>query len=962
VAGPHDRTSGAPRRLETDLRAALRGEVLFSPGDRALYSTDASNYRHVPIGVVVPRDIEDLVAAVQVCRAHDAPILPRGGGTSLAGQCCNVAVVLDCSKYLRRIVAVDPAARTARVQPGVVLDALRAAAEVHGLTFGPDPASHGWCTLGGMIGNNSCGVHSIMAGKTDANVVSLDVLTYDGVRMQVGATTDAALDRIVAGGDRRGDVHARLRALRDRYADRIRTRYPDVPRRVSGYNLDALLPENGFDVARALVGTEGTCVTVLEATVRLIESPPGRTLLVLGYPDVFAAADAVPAVLAAGCIGLEGFDQVMVDGMRATGLHASNLSLLPDGGGWLLAEFGGEDADEAAGRARALMTSIGRGAGAPSTRLFEDTQDQRRVWEIRESGLAATVSVPGQPNTWEGWEDAGVPVERLGGYLRELRALADRYGYRCPLYGHFGDGCVHNRMTYDLRTPGGVAAYRAFVEEAADLVVSYGGSLSGEHGDGQSRAELLPKMFGPELVVAFREFKSIWDPNGQMNPGRVVDPLPLDGDLRLGPDYRPARPTTVFAFPADGGSLAAAAERCVGVGKCRRTEGGVMCPSYMATRDERHSTRGRARLLVEVMRGDPLTQGWRDANVRDALDLCLSCKGCKSDCPVSVDVATYKAEYLHHHYRGRVRPRAAYATGMIHRWARAGSLAPGMANALTGAPGVSAVVKAAAGIAPGRRVPKLARQTFRRWFEARGPQGEVGKRSVVLWPDTFTDRFHPWVARAAVEVLEAAGHRVLLPTRGLCCGRPLYDHGMLTHARREGRRSVESLRPFADRGVPIVGLEPSCVAVFRDELPNLFPNDAATREVAAAMRTFAEFADDRPEVAPAGTLDRPALVQTHCHQHAVMGFDADLRVMARAGLEVERPNPGCCGMAGGFGFERGRKYEVSCAVAEQALLPALREAPADVLVLADGFSCREQIAQLGGRRALHLAEALRMAR
>jgi Fe-S oxidoreductase len=382
----------------------------------------------------------------------------------------------------------------------------------------------------------------------------------------------------------------------------------------------------------------------------------------------------------------------------------------------------------------------------------------------------------------------------------------------------------------------------------------------------------------------------------------------------------------------------------------------------MATRDERHSTRGRARLLVEVMRGDPLTQGWRDANVRDALDLCLSCKGCKSDCPVSVDVATYKAEYLHHHYRGRVRPRAAYATGMIHRWARAGSLAPGMANALTGAPGVSAVVKAAAGIAPGRRVPKLARQTFRRWFEARGPQGEVGKRSVVLWPDTFTDRFHPWVARAAVEVLEAAGHRVLLPTRGLCCGRPLYDHGMLTHARREGRRSVESLRPFADRGVPIVGLEPSCVAVFRDELPNLFPNDAATREVAAAMRTFAEFADDRPEVAPAGTLDRPALVQTHCHQHAVMGFDADLRVMARAGLEVERPNPGCCGMAGGFGFERGRKYEVSCAVAEQALLPALREAPADVLVLADGFSCREQIAQLGGRRALHLAEALRMAR
>jgi FAD/FMN-containing dehydrogenase/Fe-S oxidoreductase len=914
----------------------------------------------VPIGVVVPRDGEDLVAAVGVCRAHDAPILPRGGGTSLAGQCCNVAVVLDCSKHLRRIVEIDPDAGTARVEPGVVLDELRAAAEAHGLTFGPDPASHGWCTLGGMIGNNSCGVHSIMAGKTDANVVALDVLTYDGARMTVGPTPDADLDRIVAEGGRRGAVHAGLRDLRDRHADRIRERFPDVPRRVSGYNLDALLPEHGFDVARALVGTEGTCVTVLEATVRLIESPPARVLLVLGYPDVYAAADAVPEVLAGGCIGLEGFDQVMVDGMRATGLHADNLSLLPEGAGWLLAEFGGADRDEATGRARDLMTAIGRGEAAPSVRLFVDGHEQRRVWEIRESGLAATVSVPGQPNTWEGWEDAGVPVERLGGYLRDLRALAGRYGYDCPLYGHFGDGCVHNRMTYDLRTPDGVAGYRAFVEEAADLVVGYGGSLSGEHGDGQSRAELLPKMFGPELVDAFREFKSIWDPRGRMNPGKIVDPLPLDRDLRLGPGYRPARSATVFAFPADGGSLAAAAERCVGVGKCRRTDGGVMCPSYMATRDERHSTRGRARLLVEVMRGDPVGGGWRDQGVRDALDLCLSCKGCKSDCPVSVDMAAYKAEFLHHHYRGRLRPRVAYATGLVHRWARAGSLAPGVANALTRTPGVSASVKAAAGVAGERTVPRLARRTFRSWFERRGDHPAATADDVVLWPDTFTNHFQPWVAKASVEVLERAGHRVLLPPRGLCCGRPLYDHGMLTRARREGRRSVEALRPFSQRGVAIVGLEPSCVAVFRDELPNLFPDDPATRDVAAGTRTFAEFMDDHPQAVPESATGRHALVQTHCHQHAVLGFEADLRVMARGGLDVERPNPGCCGMAGGFGFERGRKYEVSCAVAEQALLPALREAPDDALVLADGFSCREQIAQLSGRRALHLAEALRM--
>jgi FAD/FMN-containing dehydrogenase/Fe-S oxidoreductase len=950
-----------PRELESDLRAALRGEVLFTPGDRALYATDSSNYRQVPIGVVVPRDVDDLVAAVEICAAHDAPILPRGGGTSLAGQCCNVAVVLDCSKHLRRIVDVDPVAMTARVEPGVVLDQLRAAAEVHGLTFGPDPASHGWCTLGGMIGNNSCGVHSIMAGKTDVNVASLDVLTYDGARMRVGATSDAELDRIVAEGGRRGDVHARLRDLRDRHADRIRDRYPDVPRRVSGYNLDALLPENGFHLARALVGTEGTCVTVLEATVRLVTSPPSRVLLVLGYPDVYAAADAVPDVLAGGCIGLEGFDQVMVDGMRATGLHAGNLPLLPDGEGWLLAEFGGETPDDAAAQAHRLMKTLGRSRHAPSMRLFEDPAEQRLVWEIRESGLAATVSVPGRPNTWEGWEDAGVPVEKLGGYLRDLRALAGRYGYSCPLYGHFGDGCVHNRMTYDLRTTEGVAAYRAFVEEACDLVLGYGGSLSGEHGDGQSRSELLPKMFGPELVDAFRAFKSIWDPRGRMNPGKVVDPFPLDRDLRLGPEYAPARQATVFAFPADGGSLATAAERCVGVGKCRRTEGGVMCPSYMATMDERHSTRGRARLLVEVMRGDPLRNGWRDESVRDALDLCLSCKGCRSDCPVSVDVATYKAEFLHHHYAGRLRPRVSYATGLIHRWARAGSRAPAVANALTQTPGVSAVVKAAAGVAGERRVPKLARTTFRTWFEESRRAGGAAQSDVVLWPDTFTNHFQPWIGRAAVEVLEAGGRRVALPPDGLCCGRPLYDHGMLTQARREGRRSVDALRPFVERGVPVVGLEPSCVAVFRDELPNLWPDDPAVARAAASVRTLAEFMDEHPDAVPAGALDRPAIVQTHCHQHAVLGFDADLRVMGRVGLEVERPNPGCCGMAGSFGFERGRKYDVSRRVAGQALLPALSSVPADRMVLADGFSCREQIDQLAGRRALHLAEALRMA-
>ena len=948
------------RALEEDLRSAKAGEVRFSDGDRALYAADASNYRQVPIGVVVPREVSDLVAAVEVCRAHDVPILPRGGGTSLAGQGCNVAVILDCSKYLRRIIEIDPDRRTARVEPGVVLDSLRSAAERHGLTFGPDPASHAWCTIGGMIGNNSCGAHSVMWGKTDANVEELEVLTFGGARMRVGPVSPSDLDRIVAEGGPRGEIHAGLRGLADRIAPLVRARFPGIARRVSGYNLDALLPENGFDLARALVGTEGTCAVVLEATVRLVTSPPNRVLLVLGFPDVYLAADAVPEILAAGCIALEGFDEVMVEALRRKGPR-EDLSLLPEGHGWLLVEFGGETAGEARGGAEDLMARLRRRRGPrPSARLLERPDEQGRVWHIREGGLAATVRVPGEPDTYEGWEDAAVPPERLGAYLRDLRALADRYGYGCPLYGHFGDGCVHNRMTYDLHTRDGVASYRAFVEEAADIVVGYGGSLSGEHGDGQSRGELLPKMFGNELVRAFREFKSIWDPGGRMNPGKVVDPLPIDRDLRLGPDFRPVDPPTAFSFPNDGGSLTRAAGRCVGVGACRRTEGGVMCPSYQATLDEAHSTRGRAHLLLEVMRGDPLRGGWREEAVERSLDLCLSCKGCKVDCPVGVDVATYKAEFLHHHYRGRLRPRQAYAMGLVARWARAGSHAGWAANALASAPGFSRLAKAAAGVAPERRIPRLASETFSDWFAHRGVAGGGGPQ-VLLWPDTFTNFFRPEAGRAATGVLERAGARVLLPPRGLCCGRPLYDWGMLDTARRELRRVLAAMRPVLDRGIPVVGLEPSCVAAFRDELPDLMAGDPDAARLAESTFTLAEFLEQRMPSFDPPALHRRALVQTHCHQHAVMGFGPDRRLLERMGVQVETPNPGCCGMAGAFGFEAGRKYEVSKRIAERALLPALRRAPSDTLIVADGFSCREQIDQLGGRRALHLAEVLGLA-
>src|SRR5581483_3336028 len=593
--------------LAAALSRQIRGEVRFDNGSRALYATDGSSYRQVPIGVVIPHAVDDVITTMAVAREYGAPILCRGGGTSLAGQCCNVAVVIDFSKYMARILEIDPARRLARVQPGVILDHLRAAAEHHHLTFGPDPATHDRCTLGGMIGNNSCGVHSVMAGKSDDNIDALEILTYDGVRMRVGQTSNDDLERIIREGGRRGQIYAGLKSLRDRYADLVRQRYPNIPRRVSGFNLNFLLPENGFHVARALVGSEGTCVTVLEATCNLVESPPERVLLVIAYGDIFQCADHVPEIMSHGPIGLEGIDDLLIEYTRRKGINSEGLALLPEGGGWLLAEFGAETAAEAEAQARRLMNALGTSA---NTRLFTDRQQIKRVWEVRESSLGATSHVPGERLTWEGWEDSAVAPEKLGQYLRELRKLIDRYEYRSVMYGHFGHGCVHGRMTFDMESAAGIRKYRAFVEEAADLVVSFGGSLSGEHGDGQSRAELLPKMFGPELVDAFREFKAIWDPDWKMNPGKVVEPYRLDENLRLGADYNPWQPETHFHYPEDHGSLAHATLRCVGVGKCRRYEGGVMCPSFRVTREEEHSTRGRAHLLWEMTQRGPISGGW----------------------------------------------------------------------------------------------------------------------------------------------------------------------------------------------------------------------------------------------------------------------------------------------------------------------------------------------------------------
>jgi FAD/FMN-containing dehydrogenase/Fe-S oxidoreductase len=950
--------------LERRLKSVVRGEVRFDNGTRALYATDSSNYRQVPIGLVIPLDEADVIATLAACREFGAPVLPRGGGTSLAGQCCNVAVILDFSKYMNRIIALDPTGLTARVQPGIVLDRLRDAAEVHHLTFAPDPATHSRCTLGGMIGNNSCGVHALMGGKTVDNVHALDVMLYDGTRMTVGKTSDTELAQIIAAGGRKGQIYAGLKEIRDRFAPLIREKFPRIPRRVSGYNLDELLPENGFNVARALVGSEGTCVTVLEAELRLMASPPFRRLVCIGFPDAFVAADAIPGILTHKPIGLEGFDGTFVDALRAKGMRLDELTLLPPGRGIILVEFGAwtpEDADaQAENFGRWLEALVPRNGYRICT-----APEAVQLWHVRESALGAVAIQVGRKHQWEGWEDAAVAPDRLGSYLRSLFALMREYGYDSPLYGHFGEGCVHMRMNFDLESEPGILKFREFIDRAADIVCEHGGSISGEHGDGQSRGALLPKMFGPELMDAFRQFKRLWDPDLKMNPGKLIDAREPHQDLRLGADYKPMQAKTHFRFPTDDGSLADATMRCVGVGACRKTDAGVMCPSYMATREEKHSTRGRARLLWEMLQGEVIQDGWKSEDVKDALDLCLSCKTCKTECPTNVDLATYKAEFLAHYYEGRMRPLHAYAFGMIDRWARLASFTPRLANTLGKFGPIRALTNALLHLEPSRTLPEFAASTFRSRLKKTGRSlavaaagaGAAKAGEVLLWADTFTNYFQPHIAEAAHEVLTAAGFRVKVLERHVCCGRPLYDFGMLDMAKRYLLDSMDALEAELAAGTPIVVLEPSCASVFRDEAVNLLPDDPRSAKVRAQVMLLSEFLVTRaPGFKPAAS-QKKMLLHVHCHQRAIFNVKDEATALAATGGEVQLLDSGCCGMAGPFGFEK-KSFEVSQMLGERALLPAVRAAAPGTVIVTGGFSCREQIAQNTGRRAVHLAEVL----
>jgi FAD/FMN-containing dehydrogenase/Fe-S oxidoreductase len=958
---PHE-DFAAHSALEARIRATVRGEVRFDPASRALYATDASNYRQAPIGVVLPLDAEDVIATVAACREFGAAVLSRGGGTSIPGQCCNVAVVMDFSKHMRRIISVDYDSMRARVEPGVVLDTLRAEAEKRKLTFAPDPATHNRCTIGGMIGNNSCGVHALMGGKTVDNIESLEVLLYDGTRMTLGPMSEPALDAAIAAGGRAGQIYAGLKRIRDQYASLVRERFPDIPRRVSGFNLDQLLPENSFHIARALVGTESTCATVLEATVRLMKSPQHRQLVVLGFPDVFAAADAVPEILKHKPIGLEGFDALLVDFLRRKQMALEDIALLPNGRGFLLVEFGGDCDDDAREQADGLAKAAQDWTVSPQVKRVEGKQAES-IWRVRESALGAVTFVPGIPELWEGWEDSAVPPENLGVYLRRLQSLVEEFGYTMPIYGHFGQGCIHTRISYDMRTVEGVKAYREFIERAADIVLELGGSLSGEHGDGQCRGALLPKMFGSELMQAFREFKALWDPDNKMNPGKMMgtpdEPTIYQPEdkLRVGPGYHAARPHTHFAFPDDDGSFAHGAMRCVGVGACRKTESGTMCPSYMATREEQHSTRGRAHLLWELMQGDVLPDAWRNEQVHEALDLCLSCKACKHECPVRVDMATYKAEFLAHHYEGRIHPLPHYLFGFMDRWARLASFAPSLANATLELPGVEAIAKRIADVAPQRSIPRFAHRTFLQQ-QPTPSSNHHDDKTVLLWPDTWNNYLQPQVLDAAARLLRSAGFRVVFPRRHICCGRPLYDFGFLDQARRYLDDVLRRLAPQIDAGMPFIVLEPSCASFFLEELRNFYPDSERAHRLGKQTYLLADFLAARaPHWQPPSLTGHRIVLHGHCHHKSIFNMKAERSLLESTGAQVTMLDSGCCGMAGPFGFERD-KYEVSQTLGERVLLPAVRAADANTIIVTDGFSCREQIEQNTDRRAVHVAQVL----
>lgn len=919
-------------------------EVGRSALARATYSSDASLYRVQPQLVVWPRHVDEIGLTLAACRDHGVPLTARGAGTSIAGNAVGPGVVLDTSRHLNRILEVDVGSRTAVVEPGVVHATLQSYAQRVGLRFGPDPSTHNRCTIGGMIGNNACGARALAFGRTSDNVIALDVVDGGGRRLSLGRPNGSSPDAV-------GAPLAELHALVARNLATVRTQFGRFARQGSGYALEHLLPERHFDVCRALVGSEGTLALVERATVRLVTDPLHRILIVLGYPSMADAADATPQLLAHHPTACEGLDERIVAPLRG---RPACPPPLPRGKGWLLVELAGESIAALQERASLLIAD----AAALDSRIVIDAAECAAIWQIREDGAGLAALGQHGRRAHAGWEDAAVPVEHLGAYLRDMDDLLAEHGLSGAPYGHFGDGCVHQRLDFRFEEPPerGRRVFRAFLTDAAQLVARYGGSLSGENGDGRARSELLSTMYSADALALFSAVKAIFDPEDLLNPGVLVRPQPIDTSIRYA-DYHQVRSELGLRYPDDEEDFAAAVHRCTGVGKCRvesSAEGRVMCPSYVATREEKDSTRGRARILQEMTRA--ATPDWRAPEVHDALDLCLSCKGCASDCPTGVDMASWKSEVLHQTYRGRRRPLSHYTLGRLPHWADLAARAPRLINRLLGSDWTARIAKRLAGVDSRRGLPRFAEETFRQQWSEREPvrDDEMQLPRVVLWVDSFTDHFAPHVAHAAVVVLEDAGYRVDVVTDA-CCALTWITTGQLDAARSKLSQTVRTLVAATPNGEPVVGLEPSCTAVLRHDALQLVDEPSAEL-LATRVRTLAEHLAATPGWEPPDLSGIVVVAQPHCHHHAIMGWDTDADLLRRAGATVTRLG-GCCGLAGNWGVEVGH-HDLSHAIAQQHLLPALEGADRSALVLADGFSCRTQIAQLSNRRGVHLAEVL----
>ncbi|QZS56593.1 FAD-binding and (Fe-S)-binding domain-containing protein [Rhodococcus opacus] len=927
--------------LAAELRSSGVSDVLSDGTTRAAYSSDASLYRVRPLVVARPRHADEVAAALAVCRREGVPLTSRGGGTSVAGNAVGTGLILDFSRHMNRVLSIDRDAQTATVEPGTIQTVLQQAVAPHGLRFGPDPSTFTRCTIGGMIGNNACGSRTLGYGRTSDNVTGLHVLTGTGESLHLGSAGEVTASPALSA----------LQQVTRAGLATIRTELGQFGRQVSGYALEHLLPENRFDVTRMLVGTEGTLAVATRATVRLVSEPAHRVLVVLGYADIASAGDATPLVLKFDPTACEGIDSRIVEVVRER-RGPDAVPPLPTGAAWLFVEVVGDDLDETIARAQ----QVGRDCGAVDSLVVTDAGRTAQLWRIRADGAGLAGRSPAGLPAHAGWEDAAVPPAMLGDYLRDFDALMDEFNVTGLPYGHFGDGCLHVRIDWPLDKPGGSGIFRDFLVSASTLVAGYGGSLSGEHGDGRARSELLPLMYSPDAMNLFAAVKHVFDPDNILNPGVVVDPRPVDADLRI-PAAPLLRRNLALAYHHDDGDFTQAVHRCTGVGKCRADNtatGGVMCPSYQATREEKDSTRGRARVLQEMINGTGIEGGWRSPEVHDALDLCLSCKGCSSDCPTGVDMAAFKSEVLHQSYKGRVRPASHYSLGWLPRWAKIASRAPGLVNATMRVPGIGPLALSSAGVDKRRTIPPFAKQTFRSWFKTTENDRATTGDPVLLFVDSFTNYFTPEVGHATVQVLEAAGYRPQLTDKQQCCGLTWISTGQLTAAKKILGRTVDALSGSAAAGIPIVGMEPSCTGVLRSDAAELLGTSAA-EPVAEATRTLAELLTDRGWEPPS-LQGKSVVAQPHCHHHSVMGWSPDAQLLEKAGAQVQRLG-GCCGLAGNFGVEKGH-YEVSVAVAEQQLLPAVVGADADTTILADGYSCRTQLSDLTDRRGDHLAQLL----